>query len=90
MPTRSSKPDAFQNALRVVKAAIGDPLEEMAKKPLRFPKREKNPAAVALGRLGGKKGGYARAAALTPEAKKVIAQRAAQARWAKVKVVENG
>jgi hypothetical protein len=40
----------------------------------------KNPAAVELGRLGGKKGGAARAKALTPEQKKTSAQRAARAR----------
>lgn len=43
----------------------------------------KNPAAVALGRLGGKKGGAARAANLTPERRKEIAQKAAAARWSK-------
>jgi hypothetical protein len=41
----------------------------------------KNPNAVALGRLGGLKGGKARAARLTPEQRKKIAQKAAQARW---------
>jgi len=48
----------------------------------------KNPAAVALGRLGGLKGGNARAAKLSPEERKEIAQRAAKQRWAKLKVVE--
>jgi hypothetical protein len=43
----------------------------------------KNPAAVALGRLGGLKGGKARAAKLSPERRKEIAQKAARARWAK-------
>lgn len=43
----------------------------------------KNPAAVALGRLGGLKGGKARAEKLTPEQRKEIAQKAAKARWAK-------
>jgi len=42
----------------------------------------KNPAAVALGRLGGLKGGNARAAKLSTERKKEIAQRAAKQRWA--------
>ena len=42
---------------------------------------KKNPAAVALGRLGGKKGGPARAARLTPEQRREIARKAAQARW---------
>jgi hypothetical protein len=43
----------------------------------------KNPAAVALGRRGGLKGGKARAAILTPEKKREIATNAARARWAK-------
>ena len=41
----------------------------------------KNPAAVALGRLGGLKGGKARAEKLTTEQRKEIAQKAARARW---------
>ena len=44
---------------------------------------EKNPAAVALGRLGGLKGGKARAEALTPERRREIARKAIAARWAK-------
>ena len=47
---------------------------------------DKNPAAVALGRLGGLKGGKARAAKLTPEQRKEIAQNAAKSRWQKSKV----
>lgn len=42
---------------------------------------EKNPAAVALGRLGGLKGGKARAEKLSPKKRSEIAKRAAQARW---------
>ena len=41
----------------------------------------KNPAAVLLGRMGGKKGGKARAAKLSPERRREIAKKAAQARW---------
>lgn len=41
----------------------------------------KNPAAQALGRLGGLKGGRARADALSPAKRKSIAKKAAQARW---------
>ena len=41
----------------------------------------KNPAAVLLGHLGGKKGGKARARSLTPEQRKEIARKAAAARW---------
>ncbi len=70
MPKRSSKPDSFQNALRVVEEAIGGQLK-------------KNPAAVALGRRGGLKGGKARAGKLTAAQRKEIAQKAAKARWAK-------
>jgi len=43
----------------------------------------KNPNAVALGRLGGIKGGKARASKLTPEQRKEIARKAALARWSK-------
>jgi hypothetical protein len=43
----------------------------------------KNPAAVALGRLGGLKGGKARAKRLTPEQRKGIATKAAKARWSR-------
>jgi hypothetical protein len=43
---------------------------------------EKNPAAVALGRLGGLKGGKARAKKLTAKERSEIAKKAAQARWA--------
>ena len=42
---------------------------------------QKNPAAVALGRLGGKKGGLVRAARLTPEERQAIARKGAQVRW---------
>jgi len=75
MPKRSSrraKRDDFQNALRVVEEAIDSSLG-------------KNPAAVALGRQGGLKGGNARAKKLTPSRRQEIAQQAAQTRWAKVK-----
>ncbi len=41
----------------------------------------KNPAAVMLGRLGGLKGGKARAAKLSATKRKKIAQKAAKARW---------
>lgn len=44
---------------------------------------EKNPAAVALGKLGASKGGKARAEKLTPEQRSAIAKKAANARWAK-------
>jgi ribosomal protein S6E (S10) len=83
MPTRSSKPkdhDFATNARRIVEQAIGEKLDGS---PLDDPNAGKNPAAVALGRLGGKKGGKARAAALSPHKRKAIAKKAAMARWSK-------
>ena len=50
----------------------------------------KNPAAVALGRLGGLKGGKARAKKLSPEKRKAIAVKAAKARWTKAKSNSEG
>lgn len=47
--------------------------------------KEKNPHAVALGKLGGAKGGKKRAAKLSPERRREIAQKAIAARWAKRK-----
>jgi hypothetical protein len=77
MPTRSSKDHDFtRSALRAVEQAIG---EQWDGSPL--PKSEKNPAAVALGKLGGAKGGAARAAALSPRKRSAIAKKAALARW---------
>lgn len=78
MPKRSSKKkskDINILASQIVEEATG----EIASKP----EASKNPAAVALGRLGGLKGGKARASKLTPEQRKEIAQNAAKARWAK-------
>ncbi len=45
--------------------------------------KDKNPAAVALGRLGGKKGGPARKAKLSPERLRAISVNAANTRWQK-------
>lgn len=44
---------------------------------------ERDPAAVALGRRGGEKGGKARAAKMTPDERSEAARRAVQARWQK-------
>jgi hypothetical protein len=46
-------------------------------------KPQKNKAAVALGKLGGRKGGLARAKNLTPGQRSAIAKKAAKARWKK-------
>jgi hypothetical protein len=79
MPRRSSKDrDFFVNARHVVEQAIG---EQMDGTPLEDPNAGKNPAAVALGKLGGAKGGKARAEVLSPAQRKAIAKKAAKARW---------
>jgi len=65
--------DVNQIAARIVAEATTDP--EV--------KPEKKPAAVALGRLGGLKGGKARAESLTAKKRTEIAQKAAKARWGK-------
>jgi hypothetical protein len=81
MPTRSSKDHDFVIVARsVVEQAIG---EKMDGSPLPDPNAGKNPAAVALGRLGGAKGGKARAEALSPRKRSAIAKKAARARWGK-------
>ncbi|MGA2205313.1 MAG: hypothetical protein ABSG10_01145 [Terracidiphilus sp.] len=49
--------------------------------PLEDPNAGKNPAAVALGKLGGAKGGAARAKSLSKAKRKAIAKKAAKARW---------
>lgn len=75
MPKRSSKPrDLNAMAAAIVAQSTSD-------EPVADPDEGKNPAAVALGRLGGQKGGRARAAKLTPEQRSEIARKAAAARW---------
>ena len=78
MPTRSSKPDLNQLAKLIVDQATGE--SPILPKP---EQKEKNPAAVALGKLGGQKGGKARAKKLSPEERSEIAKKAAEARWKK-------
>ena len=68
MPKRSSKD------INVIASEIVDEATQSS---------DKNPAAVALGRLGGLKGGKARARKLTPEQRREIAKKAAQVRWSK-------
>lgn len=87
MPNRSSKKeprDANQLKKAIVDSATSDeqPDQEHAE---RAEQPEKNQAAVELGRLGGKKGGKARAEKLTKEQRSEIARKAAEARWKKRK-----
>ena len=60
-------------------------LESIGEAEVTAPPKPKNPAAVALGRLGGLKGGTARAAALSPKKRSQIAAKAAAKRWSKDK-----
>jgi len=79
MPARSSKPqrprDSNQLAKAVIDIATGAADDQ-------DPYEGKNPAAVELGRLGGHKGGKARARKLSPKRRREIARKAAQTRWA--------
>ncbi len=76
MAKAKSPKDANQLAKLITDIATGETEDTE-------PKDEKNPAAVALGRLGGQKGGKARAKSLTSEQRKEIAQKAAAKRWGK-------
>lgn len=76
MPKRSSKKKKDVNEL--AKSILDQVTGEQPKEPA---DEGKNPAAVALGRLGGLKGGKARAAKLTKEQRSEIAKKAAQKRW---------
>lgn len=75
MPKRSRKPADFNQ--------MGFAIIREATDPDYDPYQGKDPAAVELGRRGGRKGGKARAARLTPEERSTSAKRAAVARWAK-------
>lgn len=74
MQKRSRMPrDTNQLASLVVGLATGEAPAE--------PDTGKNPAAVALGRLGGLKGGKARADGMTKKERSAAAEKAAKARW---------
>lgn len=68
--------DTNQLAKSIVDISTGDAAD-------RDPDVGKNPAAVALGRLGGIKGGKARAESLTKKQRSQSAKKAAKARWSK-------
>lgn len=74
--------DFAVTAFRVVQEAT-EQVEAEVKQEKPLSNQGKNPNAVALGRLGGLKGGKARAKKMTPEERKAIAQKAARARWNK-------
>jgi hypothetical protein len=70
--------DFAVTARHTVERAIGEHLDGT---PLEDPNEGKNPHAVALGRLGGQKGGNARAKSLNKEQRRRIAVLAAKTRW---------
>ena len=79
MPTRARKRprDANRLAWQIVQEATGQaPLPP-------DPADTRNPAAVALSKLGASKGGKARAVALSPAKRLAIAKKAVAARWGK-------
>jgi len=80
MPERSKKRprDPNELAYQVMLESTGQ--SKKYEPPAEPPK---NPAAVALGRLGGLKGGHARAAKLSKRQRSKIAEKAAKARWGK-------
>lgn len=80
MPDRSSKRKPPRDANQLAKFIVEEATASEQPPP---PNDSKNPAAVALGRLGGMKGGKARAAKLSAEKRKAIAKKAAAARWKK-------
>ncbi len=80
MPERSSKKPVDMN--RLAKSIVDKTTtEKLLQKAV---KDGKNPAAVMLGRLGGLKGGKARAKTLSAERRSEIAKKAAKIRWTKV------
>ena len=80
MPNRSSKPKRPRDINQLAKAIVDQATSEAATEP-QTADDGKNPAAVALGRLGGLKGGKARAAKLTAKRRSEIAKQAAKKRW---------
>ncbi len=83
MPKRSSKKKRPTDPSQLAKQIVD---EATAEKPQEEPEQAddgKNPAAVALGRLGGLKGGKARAKKLSKKRRSEIAKKAAKARWNK-------
>jgi hypothetical protein len=77
MRNRSGKKqDLNERAFSIVHQLTGEG-------PKPKPNAGKNPAAVALGRLGGLKGGKARAKSLSAKQRRESAKKAAVARWAK-------
>ena len=85
MPSRASKPKRPRDPNLLARSVMEDLIgEKLDGSPLDKPPEDtRNPAAVALSKLGASKGGKARAAKLSERKRKMIAKRAAEARWGK-------
>ena len=82
MPKRSRKPrNPRRQQSRDPNVLAAEIVDEATHSESKHSKKKKNPAAVALGKLGGKKGGPARARKLSPERRVEIALKAARKRW---------
>ena len=96
MAKKTKSSDVNVTAHQILQALTGEPASNTsvqretasiprngkpAKKPPKAPIPVKNPAAVALGRLGGLKGGKARAEKLSAKKRAEIAKKAALVRW---------
>jgi len=88
MPSRASKKtrpiDPNLSARSVVEDLIGERWDGSPLVKAIDPQDTRNPAAVALSMLGASKGGRARAESLSPRKRKMIAKKAAEARWRSV------
>lgn len=77
-----ARPNRPRDPNELAFALVAEATDENRQRSAELPQApEKNPAAVALGRLGGLKGGKARAQLLTAEKRREIATNAALARW---------
>jgi hypothetical protein len=89
MPSRASTPkrprDPNLLARSVVEDLIGETWDGSPAHKASAPPDTRNQAAVALSKLGASKGGLARAAALSDRKRKMIAKKAAETRWGRIR-----
>ena len=90
MPKRISKQpaDISQAAFQMVRHLTGS--DEPVPAPSRVTRSDISRVMAAMGRRGGKIGGKRRMTTMTPERRKEVAQKAAQARWGNKKEGSNG
>lgn len=84
MVKKTKSSDINVTAVEILKAVTGESDDHHSRNGTPAKQKDppkKNPAVVALGRLGGMKGGKARAAKLNPKRRNAIALKVARARW---------